>query len=393
MLVLSAIAAALWVALLLVPWRPWSTRESLAPLRPEQAARVRLTDITALIPARDEASCIGATLRALGGQGELARVVLIDDQSSDGTAAIARDSGVAALEIIAGSTPPPGWSGKLWALQQGLAQVDSDYVLLLDADIELAPGMLAALAARRDAQGLDLVSIMATLHMGNAWEKLLLPPFIFFFKLLYPFALANEPRSRVAAAAGGCILLRTAALRALGGFEALHDAIIDDCTLAGRVKRQGGRTWLGLSRGVRAIRPYATLGNIWNMVARTAFTQLHYSLALLMLCTLMLLLSFGAPVAALTAGGASTACGLLALGALTAAYWPTVRYYDLAPIWALTLPAAAVLFLAMTWTSALRYWRGERSRWKNRSYERATPSQSADVARNPAATRDSITKV
>ncbi|MGE0484788.1 MAG: glycosyltransferase [Gammaproteobacteria bacterium] len=391
MLLLSAIVAGLWLALLLVPWRPWSTRESLAPLRAEQAGRVRLDDITALIPARDEACCIASTLRGLGVQGELARIILIDDQSSDGTATVARDSGVDALEIVAGSTPPPGWSGKLWALEQGLARVDSDYVLLLDADIELAPGMLAALAARRDAQGLDLVSIMASLHMGNGWEKLLLPPFIFFFKLLYPFALANEPRSRVAAAAGGCILLRTAALRALGGFEALHDAIIDDCTLASRIKRAGGRTWLGLSRDVRAIRPYATLANIWNMVARTAFTQLRYSTALLVLCTAMLALSFGVPLAALAAGDAATACGLLALAALTVAYWPTVRYYGLAPGWALTLPCAAVLFLAMTWTSALRYWRGERSRWKNRSYERHATGAGGEAG-NPAPSSDSIPK-
>lgn len=371
MLTLSAIAALLWLALLAVPWRPWSTRERLEPLPDATAAETDFTNITALIPARDEASCIGTTLNALAGQGQLARIVLIDDQSSDGTADIARRCAPAALEIVAGCTPPPGWSGKLWALHQGLARVESDYVLLLDADIELAPRMLAALAARRRANDLDLCSIMAALHMGNAWEKLLLPAFIFFFKLLYPFALANDPRSRVAAAAGGCILLRTATLRALGGFEALHDAIIDDCTLASLVKRRGGRTWLGLSRGVRAVRPYATLGNIWNMVARSAFTQLRYSAVLLVLCTVMLALSFGVPLFALAAGSASATLGLVALAALTVAYWPTVRYYDLAPGWAATLPLAAVLFLAMTWTSAVRYWRGERSRWKNRSYDRA----------------------
>ncbi|MEQ9058740.1 MAG: glycosyltransferase [Gammaproteobacteria bacterium] len=371
MLTLCAFAAAvMWVGLLLLPWQPWSTRESLHAAPGDAASD--FGDITALIPARDEAGCIADTLRALAAQGRLARIVLIDDQSSDGTGDIARALGIENLEVVAGSNPPPGWSGKLWALHQGLEQVSSSRVLLLDADIQLAPGALAALATRMASEGLTLASVMATLHMGNAWEKLLLPPFIFFFKLIYPFALANRPGSRIAAAAGGCILLETAALRGIGGFAALHDAIIDDCTLARRIKQAGGTTWLGLSRDVCAIRPYETLDNIWNMVARSAFTQLRYSTPLLVLCTVLLLVSFVAPVLGVLRGGpVGFLAGLVALGAMARAYLPTVRYYALHGAWTATLPLAACLFLAMTWHSAIRYWSGERSRWKNRSYERA----------------------
>ena len=365
----ATLAAVMWVALLLVPWRPWSTRESLRAEGTDATAD--FGDVTALIPARDEAACIGDTLRALAAQGRLARIVVIDDQSSDGTGDIARALGIAGLEVIGGSDPPPGWSGKLWALEQGFARVSTPRTLLLDADIALAPGTLTALHARMTRDRLALASVMATLCMGNAWEKLLLPPFIFFFKLIYPFALANRSGSRIAAAAGGCILLETDALRGIGGFAALHDAIIDDCTLARRIKDHGGRTWLGLSRDVRAIRPYETLDNIWNMVARSAFTQLRYSRALLLVCTALLLLSFVVPVIAVFAPGAGgMLMGIVALAAMAGAYWPTIRYYGLHPAWTATLPLAACLYLAMTWHSAIRYWSGERSRWKNRSYER-----------------------
>ena len=227
-----------------------------------------LADITVLIPARDEATCIATTLQALAAQGPLGGIIVIDDQSSDGTGDIARAQALPALQVLTGTTPPAGWSGKLWALHQGFAHVATARVLLLDADIELAPGILAALSARMRDEGLALASVMATLHMGNAWEKLLLPPFVFFFKLIYPFALANDPRSRIAAAAGGLILLDSATLRAIGGFAGQHDAIIDDCTLAARVKRHGGRTWLGLSREVRAIRPTprCTTSGTWSHV-------------------------------------------------------------------------------------------------------------------------------
>ena len=273
LLTATALSALLWLTLLVLPWRPWSTAENLK-VAPD-APPANLSDITVLIPARDEASCIAATLRALNAQGNIAKIVMVDDQSSDGTGAIARSLALANLQVLDGAPLPAGWSGKLWALQQASQEVLTPYTLLLDADIELAPGTLGALKTHMTSNMLALASVMASLHMGNAWEKLLLPPFIYFFKLIYPFPLSNRPRSPIAAAAGGCVLLRTDMLRTIGGFAALRDAIIDDCTLAQRVKRHGGRTWLGLSREVRAIRPYQTLNNIWNMVARTAFTQLR----------------------------------------------------------------------------------------------------------------------
>jgi hopene-associated glycosyltransferase HpnB len=358
----------MWLGLLAVPWRPWSTRETLEPS--ETNLDAEFADLTVLIPARDEAECIAATLNSLAQQGKISRIILIDDQSSDGTAQVAAALGLHNLTIIPGRTPPPGWSGKLWALQQGYEQAQTGRLLLLDADIELSAGVLQALYTRADADNLALVSVMARLYAETFWERLLLPPFIYFFKLIYPFALSNKPESGVAAAAGGCILLDKTRLDSVGGFEVLHDAIIDDCTLARLVKRSGGRTWLGLSQSVRAIRPYSSLAGIWSMVARTAFTQLRYSIPLLVICTALLVISFLVPLAGLFSSQASIVLtAAVALIAMGITYWPTVRYYNLPTVWVVTLPFAACLFLAMTWTSAVRYWRGERSRWKNRSYD------------------------
>ena len=369
MLFAAAIAALMWVGLLVTPWRPWSTAERI-DANPDGEQK-SLEQITALVPARDEAECITATLSALSQQGHLAQIILIDDQSSDGTADLARGLALTELEIVTGSTPPPGWSGKLWALEQGAKLAQSEYLLLIDADIELAPGLLNALVTHQRTQDFALTSVMAELYIGSFWERLLLPPFIYFFKLIYPFQLSNTPGSRIAAAAGGLILLKREALEQIGGFAALHDAIIDDCSLAQRIKSNGGKTWLGLSRDVKAVRPYGTLEAIWNMVARTAFTQLRYSIPLLLLCTLLLIVSFVVPMAGLLAfEGLVGGLSIVALAAMMASYLPTVRYYQLNPMWIMTLPLAACLYLAMTWTSAWRYWSGERSRWKNRSYER-----------------------
>lgn len=362
-------AALIWLAILALPWRPWDTREQIAA-RPADAGRVELSRITALVPARNEATTIADTLRRLAGQGPLARIVLIDDESEDGTGDLARGLHLGQLTVLSGERPPPGWSGKLWALHQGLAQVDTEFVLLLDADIALEPGIVATLTATLVDESRDMVSVMAALSMRTHWEKLLIPAFIYFFKMLYPFALSNSNNGLVAAAAGGCILIRTERLRAIGGFDALRGALIDDCTLARTVKNAGGRIWLGLSREVHATRPYESLGAIWNMVARTAYTQLRYSPTLLALCTVMLLLVFVVPVVGLAADDASTrVLAWIALGAMIASYLPVLRYYDRHWAWALSLPLAASMYLAMTWTSALRYLRGERSRWKNRVYD------------------------
>lgn len=356
----------IWWGLLLAPWRPWSTRERIEPGPAQPDAD--LSDITVLIPARDEAPLIGRTLSALRAQGRGLKVVLIDDQSTDATADVARD--FAGVQVVSGRPLPPGWAGKLWALEQGLGNVRTPLTLLLDADIELAPGLLPRLAAHKRRHRATLVSLMAWLSQRSFWDRLLLPAFVYYFKLLYPFALANARRPRrLAAAAGGCVLVDTGALRGIGGFASLRGALIDDCQLAVRLKAAGYRTWVGLSRGAVSRRPYGSLSSIHRMVARSAFTQLRYSLALLLLVTGVFAIAYWLPAAALlTADGRGT--GGLALAGMMIGYLPILRYYRLHPGWSLLLPVTGTLFLAMTWSSALRYWRGVRSQWKGRSYVR-----------------------
>ncbi|MEM7541286.1 MAG: glycosyltransferase [Pseudomonadota bacterium] len=365
--ILTPLAGLMWAGLLALPWRPYSTRERLSATA--SAAPQAYPDVTVLSPARNEAESIQTVLLGVAAQGSLARIILVDDQSDDGTAGLANALDLDNLTIITGTTPPPGWSGKLWALQQGLAHAETDKILLLDADIELKPGMLKALHDHMEDLNLTMVSLMANLSMLSFWERLLIPAFVYFFKLIYPFALANSNRSRLAAAAGGCILIQRKALNDIGGFSALHDAIIDDCTLAKYVKENGGTIWLGLTDGAVAVRGYSALSEIWDMVARTAYTQLHYSTMLLLVCTALMTVSFWVPIAALLGGGAALRyIALLALALCFASYWPVIKYYRLPAFWTFTLPLAGTLFLAMTWTSAWRYWRGERSRWKARSY-------------------------
>jgi hopene-associated glycosyltransferase HpnB len=361
-------AALAWLAVLLSPWRPWSTRERLEVPEGVPPAE-NLDDVTVLIPARDEAACIGRTLAALRAQGEGLRVLVVDDGSSDGTRGAAEAAGPAATEVIAGADLPSGWTGKLWALEQGLARVRTPWTLLLDADIELAPGVVATLRTRLRGQGVQLVSLMATLGAEGFWERLLLPAFVFFFKLLYPFRLANSPGRRVAAAAGGCVLAETAALRRVGAFACIRGELIDDCALAERFKSAGMATWIGLSRGAVSHRRYRGLSPIWEMVARTAYTQLRTSPLLLAGCLGALAWVFLLPLAGLLAPfPAARTAAVAALALMTAAYLPTLRYYGRSPAWALLLPLAGTLYLAMTADSARRFHLGVRSRWKDRSY-------------------------
>jgi hopene-associated glycosyltransferase HpnB len=213
---------------------------------------------------------------------------------------------------------------------------------------------------------------MAELRMQTLWEKVLSPAFIFFFKLLYPFAVGNDPRSRLGVAAGGCVLIRVDKLEAIGGFSALRTSIIDDCELAKRVKQIGGKTWIGLTHSAKSQRPYPSLGSFWNMVARTAFTQLQYSVLLLLLTTLLMVLVFWCPVLGLAHRSMIVrTTSWVGLVSMWVAYFPVVRFYRQTPFLVITLPVVASLYLLMTWSSAVRYWRGQRSIWKGRSYERA----------------------
>jgi hopene-associated glycosyltransferase HpnB len=364
---LAFVGTFLWWAILLAPWRAWSVRESLEPIADSKRSMV-FSEVTVLIPARNEAQAIEQTLNGLNAQGPGLRVIVIDDQSEDDTAALAKQLGAT---VISGTSPPKAWSGKLWALQQGLKEVHTRYTLLLDADITLTPGILAALLQKTEQENLSLISLMAKLPAQRFFERLLIPAFIFFFKLLYPFKLANDPASRVAAAAGGCILIETSALKSVDAFTSIHNALIDDCELAKQIKRAGFKTWIGLSNAAQSHREYDNLEEIWNMVARTAFTQLHYSLVLLFLCTLIMVSMFWfAPVSAVIfADTSSMISGILAWLAMFMVYAPTLRFYRCSPLWTLALPVIGTLYLLMTWTSAMRYWQGERAQWKNRSYE------------------------
>ncbi len=367
----------IWLAILAAPWRPSSTRESLDA--DAATGEVDLSALTVLIPARNEAEVIGATLDALAMQcpaqgpieGKALKVIVIDDQSSDQTAAIVAGRARPDLSILTGEALPEGWTGKLWALEQGRRRATTPLLLLLDADIELRPGTIAALLKKMREADVQLVSLMACLRMQSAWEKFLLPAFVYFFKLLYPFHLANSGSKWVAAAAGGCILIKTQVLSEIGGFAALKDALIDDCALARCVKDKGHRTWLGLSHSALSRRRYEQLAGIWEMVARTAFTQLQYSGLLLLLCSAMMLAAFFLPLLVLFGGGGQ---GILPAGCSLAlmviSYLPTLKYYGLNPAWALTLPLAGLLYLLMTWSSALRHWQGQGASWKARRYSK-----------------------
>jgi len=385
MIVTFCAAAALlaWLTVLLLPWQPHRTRERLEA---DPTAPHDLSDVSVVIPARDEAAVIARTLAALRRQGDGLEAIVVDDQSTDGTSEIlaalaAERSSALAVHVIAGSPLPSGWAGKLWALEQGFARVRRPFTLLLDADIELGPATVPALKRCAEERGAVLVSVLAELHCGSRVEKLLTPAFVFFFKLLYPFALANDSRRRTAAAAGGCMLVRTSDLRSLGGFTSIRGALIDDCSLAAALKRAGGTTWLGLSHSVRSLRAYG-LRDFWQMVARSAFTQLRYSPLLLLAVTFAMLVVLLAPplalVAALLDADARHSAPVLvpiaasAWLAMSAAYGPVVRFYRLWAVWTLALPVSAALFLAMTWDSAFAYWRGTRATWKNRRYASTT---------------------
>jgi hopene-associated glycosyltransferase HpnB len=363
---------------LLHPARPWDLRptDEDGPPPPDPPA---WPAVAVLVPARNEAETLPRTLPALLAQDYPGpwRVVLVDDRSGDGTAAAARrlGGGDGRLEVAEGAPLPDGWAGKVWALEQARARAAGDgappeLLLLTDADIRHGAGSLRALVAEAQAGGLDLVSRMARLRCVSRAERLLIPPFVLFFFLLYPMRWANRPGGRVAAAAGGCVLVRADALGRAGGLGAIRGALIDDLALARAVKRSGGAIRLALSRGaVSSVRPYPGVGSVWRMVRRSAFTQLRRSWALLAAVTVALLMMFVAPPLAAAAGLAGAAAGAdgwalpLAAGAaawaaMAAAALPAARAFGLSPGWALALPAAGALYALMTVDSALRGPRG-----------------------------------
>ncbi len=357
-----ALSTLSWIGFALLPLGLWRNREVLEVIDAAEGDEP-LGEVTAVIPARNEAAIIQRTLLSVATQGPDLKIILIDDGSEDSTAEMARRLARSNLRIVQSAPLPDGWSGKLWALEQGRQQVTTRYTLFLDADIKLTRGIIKALKDKMRHQAAQFISLMAVPSMASGWEKLLMPAFIYFFNALYPFRRINSPNSNMAAAAGGCILVETRVLEQIGGFESIKSAVIDDCAFARRVKLQGFKIWLGLTHSVESIRGYKKLKEIGDMVARSAFAQLHYSLGLLMLCTFVLLLLYALPAFTVaSSNGVMRYLSLASLGIMLLTYLPTLRFYRRSWAWALCLPLIATFFLAMTWTSAIRYWRGERTR-------------------------------
>jgi len=320
------------------------------------------------VPARNEADVIARSIGSLLRQdypGEF-RVVLVNDGSEDRTAEAARHAARGAgtrLEILPGMPLPPGWTGKLWALNQGVrhatAATPPDHILLTDADIGHEPGNLRALVARSEQGRPALVSLMAELSCANAAERFLIPAFVFFFQMLYPFAWVANPQRRMAAGAGGCMLVRREAVEAAGGIAAIRAAIMDDCALARRLKAQGP-VWMGLTRRARSLRPYGSVGEIGRMVSRSAYAQLGYSPLLLAGTLAGMVLTYLVPPALALAGLAAWL--LMALS-----FQPMLRFYRVSPLWGFALPAIGAAYTAFTLQSALQVWRGRGGMWKGRA--------------------------
>ncbi len=364
---LAAIGALIWLTMMLLPWRPWDTREVMDSTSASSDAD--LSGITVIIPVRNEAEVIGTTLSSLKTQGHDVSIIVVDDRSTDESAAVAEAMGGQNSRILSGEALPADWSGKLWALEQGFRHVDTPLTLFIDADMELQPGIVVELRERLTEDALHFISLMAQPRMVSFWERWLMPAFVYFFKMLYPFRLSNSGSTGVAAAAGGCILLETRLIREIGGFEAIRNELIDDCALAKRVKSLHYKTWIGLTHSVHTLRRYETLADIWNMVARSAFFQLRCSMLFLVGTTVIMLVVFWLPVAGLFFPPASakiiSACAFVGL---ILSYVPTLRFYGRSKAWALTMPLIAILYLAMTWSSAFRFWAGAGPSWKGRSY-------------------------
>ena len=358
-----------------------------------------------LVPARNEAEILPQTLPQLLRQDYRGRfhVWLVDDSSSDGTAETARrvaqDVGIQErLTVVAADPLMPGWTGKLWALNQGVeaaSPVKPEYLLFVDADIALAPGVLRTMVEKSVGEDLRLLSVMALLKILTGWEKVLVPAFVYFFMLLYPFRWVNNPRSSVAAAAGGCLMVRRATLESAGGLGAIAGELIDDCSLAKLIKNRledsgkpgggaaSGKIWLGLSRDIVSVRPYGGLKGVWATVSRTAFTQLDHSAILLAATVMAMLLGFWSSLAGavcglflLAFGGDAVAglwlatAGVAGVVLMGACYVPTLRWYRVSPMLALLLPVIAGAYTLMTIDSAWQFRRGRGGGWKGRTYRR-----------------------
>jgi hopene-associated glycosyltransferase HpnB len=374
---LAAISFLIWIVLTFF----WGAFWQLSAFDDDAIPPVALPawpQVVAIVPARNEAETIARTVESLVQQdypGEF-HLVVVDDHSQDQTAILAltaaeRLQAANRVTILPAAQLENGWTGKIWAMQQGVERastLDAEYFWFTDADIVHAPDTLRRLVSRTESRKLDLASLMVLLQANSFPERLLIPPFLYFFLMLYPPRWIAGPKARTAGAAGGCVLLRRTALERPGGFASMRAEVIDDCALARSVKRSGGTLWMGLTRKSVSLRAYKTFGEIRDLIARTAFTQLGYS-ALLLLSTLlgMFLTYIVPPVFAFHTQPLVWRFSLAAWALMTVSYLPTVRYYRLSPLWAPFLPVAAAFYSYATWLSAVRYWLGRGGQWKGRS--------------------------
>ncbi len=361
---IAFLALLIWLYLYFLHGKFWQSGPELPAVTP-----LEWPDVDIIVPARDEAGTIGPVIASLLAQdypGKF-RVFLVDDNSTDGTAALAGQA--PNLHIVSGAAKPFGWAGKLWAVAQGVAASTAPVLLFADADITHDPRHLSALVARlQSAARVDMVSEMVRLNCASTAERALVPAFVYFFQMLYPFAKVNDPFSRVAAAAGGTVLIRRAALERIGGIEKIKTALIDDVALAREVKKFGP-IYLGHSGLATSIRPYPESSDVFRMVSRSAFTQLNYSVLILAGTLLGLALLWLVPAYEVVFGHSwRFLFGLAAYAIAAVSYLPTASRYRISRFWALTLPAITLFYMAATFASALDHWRGTGAKWKNRSY-------------------------
>ena len=378
--VIAALALAIWTVLLLGRGAFWLCRERDDGVL---SAPARWPRVTAVIPARNEAGCIADSVTSLTLQdypGAFS-IVLVDDDSDDGTADVARRA-VAddrAFSLIQSRGMAPGWTGKLWALRQGIdaanaASEPPDYLLLTDADIVHTPDSVCALVARAEAGGTVLTSLMAKLRCESLPERSHVPAFVYFFQMLFPFHWVNNPAKATAAAAGGCMLVKADALKAAGGIESIRGALIDDCSLARKMKSVGP-IWLGLTERVHSIRPYDSWDEVRRMISRSAYAQLNYSPLLLLGSTLGMALTFLAPpLFAVFGEGLTRILGGLVWTLMALSFLPMLRFYRVSPLWGLALPAIALAYMLYTLDSAYRTVRGQGGQWKGRVQANASRS-------------------